>query len=219
VSFSYQELKDRQREIRDSFPESLSLRTHRALSWLCRAEKDDEDLDARFLFLWVAFNAAYSNEIPNRADFSERRLLFGFLNRLIDSDREQLLYKMIWDEFSESIRLLIDNKYVFQPFWDYQNGRITEDEWQREFEHNKGTANTALGRMDTKRVIAVMFDRLYVLRNQLVHGGSTWNSAVNRSQIGDGAKILGLVVPIIIHLMMENPNQLWGDPCYPVIVV
>ena len=62
-----------------------------------------------------------------------------------------------------------------------------------------------------------MFDRLYVLRNQLVHGGSTWNSAVNRSQISDGTKILGLVVPIVIHLMMEQPNQLWGDPCYPVV--
>ena len=163
MSFSYRELKDRQREIRDSFPESLSLRTHRALSWLCRAEKDDEDLDARFLFLWVAFNAAYANEIPNRAEFPERRLLFEFLNRLIDSDKEQLLYKMVWDQFSHTIRLLIDNKYVFQPFWDYQNDRITEEEWQQKFEHSKGVANTALGRMDTKRVIAVMFDRLYVL--------------------------------------------------------
>ncbi len=217
MNLSYQHLKARQRAVRESFPASLSLRTHRALSWLGRAEMDDEDPDAQFLFLWVAFNAAYANEIPNRADFSEKRLLFGFLNRLIDSDNEQLLYKMVWDQFSESIRLLIDNKYVFQPFWDYQNARITEEEWRRKFEQSKAVANTALGRMDTKRVIAVMFDRLYVLRNQLVHGGSTWNSAVNRSQISDGAKILGLFVPIIIHLMMENPNQLWGDPCYPVI--
>jgi len=180
---------------------------------------DDKDLDARFLFLWVSLNAAYANEIPNRASFSERRLLYGFLNRLIDSDEENLLYKMVWEQFSNSIRLLIDNRYVFQPFWDFQNLRITEEEWQRKFEHSKGVANKALGRMDTKKVIAVMFDRLYVLRNQLVHGGSTWNSAVNRSQISDGAKILGLVVPIIIHLMMENPNQLWGDPCYPVVAV
>jgi hypothetical protein len=63
----------------------------------------------------------------------------------------------------------------------------------------------------------VTFDRLYTLRNQLVHGGSTWNSSVNRGQVTDGARILGDIVPIIIHLMMENPRQLWGDPCYPVV--
>jgi hypothetical protein len=48
-------------------------------------------------------------------------------------------------------------------------------------------------------------------------GGSTWNSSVNRRQVTDGALILGDVVPIVIHLMMENPGQLWGDPCYPVV--
>jgi hypothetical protein len=74
-----------------------------------------------------------------------------------------------------------------------------------------------LGRMNTKKVVAIVFDRLYVLRNQIVHGGATWNSAVNRSQVEDGAKLLGLMVPIIIHLMMTSPNQLWGDPCYPVV--
>jgi len=28
---------------------------------------------------------------------------------------------------------------------------------------------------------------------------------------------MGLIVPTVIHLMMENPNQLWGEPCYPVV--
>jgi glycerol uptake facilitator-like aquaporin len=33
----------------------------------------------------------------------------------------------------------------------------------------------------------------------------------------DGANILGYLVPTVIHLMMENHNQLWGDACYPVV--
>jgi hypothetical protein len=33
----------------------------------------------------------------------------------------------------------------------------------------------------------------------------------------DGANILGFLVPTVIHLMMENHNQLWGDACYPVV--
>ena len=214
---TYTGLKAIQRATREGFPHSLALRTHRALSWLGRAERETEDQDARFIFLWIAFNAAYANEIYDRRRFSETRLFLKFLNRLVDSDEQHLLYGVIWEHFPKSIRLLISNRYVFQPFWDYHNGLIPEDEWLERFKRHQDSATRALGRMNTKKMLAIVFERLYVLRNQLVHGGATWNSGINRSQVSDGASILGLIVPIVIHLMMERPNQLWGDPCYPVI--
>ena len=214
---NYHTLKERQREFRDQFSESLSLRVHRALSWLNRAEQEPEDHDARFIFLWVAFNAAYANEIPNRQNFSERKLFQGFLGRLIDSDSEQLLYTLVWDKFPGAIRLLIDNKYVFQPFWDYHNGQITEEQWQEAFRKSKAAALHALGSQDTQKVMGVMFNRLYTLRNQLLHGGATWNSNINRSQISQGAEIMGQVVPTVIHLMMDDYQRVWGDACYPVV--
>ncbi len=217
MHLDHQVLKTRQREIRDQFPESLSLRVHRALSWLNRAEQETEDQDARFIFLWVAFNAAYANEITDREHFSERRLFTGFLDRLIQSDSADLLYKLLWDQFSGAIRLMIDNRFVFQPFWDFHNGRITEEEWQQSFRQSKASANRALGRKDSLHVMGVMFDRMYTLRNQLLHGGATWNSSVNRHQITQGAAIMGQVVPIIIHLMMNDHKRVWGDACYPVV--
>jgi hypothetical protein len=210
-------LKARQRKIREGFPTSLSLRVHRALSWLGRAEQETEDQDARFIFLWIAFNAAYANEILDRQTFTERKLFLGFLNRLIESDEKQLLYHLVWGEFSGPIRLMIDNQYIFQPFWDYHNGQLSEQEWREAFQRSRASASRALGLMDTIKLLAVMFDRLYVLRNQILHGGATWNSAVNRGQIAQGATIMGLIVPTVIHLMMEKPNQLWGVPCYPVV--
>ena len=70
--FKFEVLKKRQREIRSSFGPSLSLRTHRALSWLNRAEQETDDVGARFLFLWIAFNVAYANEARERGEFSER---------------------------------------------------------------------------------------------------------------------------------------------------
>ena len=213
----YDSLKTRQRETRDKFPESLSLRVHRALSWLNRAEQEPEDHDAKFIFLWVAFNAAYANEIPNRQNFSERKLFQGFLGRLIDSDSEQLLYTLVWDQFPGAIRLLIDNKYVFQPFWDHHNGQTTEEAWQLAFQNSKSAARRALGDIDTLKVMGIMFDRLYTLRNQLLHGGATWNSNINRSQISQGAEIMGQVVPTVIHLMMDDYQRVWGDACYPVV--
>ena len=214
---NHHNLKARQRENRDSFSHSLSLRVHRALSWLRRAEQETQDHDARFIFLWVAFNAAYANQVPDRQSSSERSLFQGFLGRLIDSDSEHLLYELVWDRFSGAIRLLIDNQFVFQPFWDFHNDLLSEDEWKSAFSKSKAAARKALGSMDTRKVMGVMFDRLYTLRNQLLHGGATGNSTINRSQISQGAEIMGQVVPIVIHLMMNDHERLWGEACYPVV--
>ena len=60
-------LKEKQRAIRGGFPETMSLRVHRAISWIGRAEACGDDNDARFIFLWIAFNAAYADEIEFQA--------------------------------------------------------------------------------------------------------------------------------------------------------
>jgi len=210
-------LKARQRAQRDGWPQPLALRVHRALSWLYRAEQEPDDHDARFIFLWLAFNAAYAQEFPRRHDFSETRLLLTFLDRLIDADRDQLLYELVWQRYPGPIRLLLDNRFVYQPFWDHVNGYLGEAEWQERFERSRASARRALGEGRTKKLFAATFERLYVLRNQVLHGGATWNSSVNRDQIRDGANILGDVVPIVIHLMMENAQGVWGEACYPVV--
>ena len=62
---------------------------------------------------------------------------------------------------------------------------------------------------------SILFDRLYMLRNQLFHGGATWHGKINRAQIRDGARILQSMIPVIIHLVLENPNESWGEPCFP----
>jgi len=214
---SYQDLKDRQRIIRDSLPPTLGLRVHRALSWLQRAEMEKDDNDARFIFLWIAFNSAYAQDIHERYKFTERKIFLNFLQKLINLDDEKLLHQMVWSTFSSSIRVLISNQYVFEPFWAYQNGQITEEEWRHKFLLSKNSTNRALGNMNTKKVLAIVFERLYVLRNQLVHGGATWNSSVNRDQVRDGVNIMQMVVPTIIHLMLESKGQLWGEARYPVV--
>ncbi|MBC8386216.1 MAG: hypothetical protein H8E09_00070, partial [Gammaproteobacteria bacterium] len=70
----YQLLKKRHREIRDGLPPNLSLRIHRALSWLNCAEQKQDD-DSKFIFLWISFNAAYAHEIQNRWEINERKIL------------------------------------------------------------------------------------------------------------------------------------------------
>ncbi len=78
-------------------------------------------------------------------------------------------------------------------------------------------ANQALATKKTATALGVVLARMYTLRNQLVHGGATWNSSVNRDQIRDCTAFLGKLVPIVITLMMDHPETLWGDACYPVV--
>ena len=63
-------------------------------------------------------------------------------------------------------------------------------------------------------ILEELFDRLYVLRNQLIHGGATWQGSVNRSQVQDGAAIMAFLVPHFINLMLDNPAAAWGIPPY-----
>lgn len=111
----------------------------------------------------------------------------------------------------------MDNPYVFQSFWDFQNGKITEVEWEERLLSGKRSAQVALANRDTAKVLGVMFNRIYTLRNQLIHGGATWDSNVNRAQLRDCANLLGQLVPLVIVLMLDNPCTLWGDACYPVV--
>lgn len=217
--FNYEELKTRHRAERDAYPQSLSLRVHRALSWLDRAEQETADADARFMFLWVAFNAAYANNLEDRQNTGEQKLFNEFLGRLIDADKEQQLYALLWDRYAGDVRLFVDNQFVYRDFWDAQTGIIGEDVWQQNFAKSKAAFNKAMASMNTKAMLGILFQRLYVLRNQLIHGGATWNGKVNRPQVESGTAILGDIVPVVIHLMMNQPNQVWGDPIYPVVEV
>ena len=121
-----------------------------------------------------------------------------------------------WERFSGPIRLLLDNKFVFQPFWNHHAGRGSEN-WEQSFERSKRRVHQALAARDTGAILSTLFDRLYVLRIQLMHGGASWESSVNRDQVRDGARIMAFLVPIFVGLMMSHPDVDWGPPDYPVV--
>jgi hypothetical protein len=217
---NYESLKARQRAERHAHHPNLALRVHRALSWLHRAEQleRNDDQDGRFIFLWIAFNAAYATEIDDRYRLSEQGTFRAFLQKLVDLDAGRgRIEELVWREFPGSLRLLLDNPYVFQDFWGFHNGSLPEDEWKRRFAEAKRVAHRALGDRDTVTVLGVVLSRIYTLRNQLMHGGATWNSSVNREQIRDCTHLMGKLVPLVIEIMLDHPEALWGDACYPVV--
>jgi hypothetical protein len=67
-----------------------------------------------------------------------------------------------------------------------------------------------LGSEDTATVLGIALSRIYTLRNQLVSGGATWGSKINREQIRDCVNLMGKLVPVILTIMMDYPNALWA---------
>lgn len=218
MDLSYENLKSRHRLVRDSYPANLNVRLHRALSWLGRAEvaEKEQDNDARFIFLWIAFNSAYARDIDHRQGLSEQATFIEFLNQLCSIDNG-MLSNLVWKEFSGSIRVLLDTPYVLQAFWEWKAGRLDEGSWQRQLALDKRKAHMALAQGRTPDLLAQIFHRLYTLRNQIIHGGATWNSSMNRSQLRDCGNFLGKFIPAMLGLMLEHPEVDWGGVCYPVV--
>lgn len=213
----YTTLKERHRDTRGGMPEALNLRIHRALSWLHRAAQCPDDPDARFVFLWIAFNAAYAQEIPESVRLPQQAAFGQFLHKLHSLDTQHQLDQLVWNTYSGPIRVLLNNPYVFTAFWSYQRGEISQEQWQARFAAGKSKAHALLADNQTPALLGLVFQRIYVLRNQLMHGGATWNSATNRAQVQDCANLMGQLVPVVIEIMLSNPNTLWGNACYPVV--
>ncbi len=218
---SHNELKQKQRHLREGFPEDIGLRVHRAISWVGRAEQEKQDNDAAFIFLWIAFNSAYAGEAEGESERSlgERQQFIDLIDRLVERDSDSRLYSAVWDRFRGPIATLMENRFVYLPFWRFQNGIHGNENWAKRFKSSAERFVRAMADKDTAYVLREVFDRLYMLRCQMMHGGTTWNSKVNRDQVRDGAKILQTLLPVMVDIMMDNPEDDWGRPFYPVVTI
>ncbi len=192
------------------------IRLHRAISWLKAAEENGENPDTQFIFLWICFNSCYSIDKIGTLNNSERKSLHDFIVKLVALDIEKQIFNLFWQKYSGPIRLLIQNKFVYRLFWDYQRGDVSE--WQREFERSIVQADTYLAKQDVVNLLEIVIDRLYVLRNQIIHGGATFKSKLNRRQLRDANNILLFIVPTMINLMLVNHHQSWGEIYYPAVL-
>jgi hypothetical protein len=209
------QLKEKLKQADPAMPESTRIRLHRAISWLARAQAETADPDAQFLFLWISFNAAYAREFGQ--ELSEREQLNAYFASLLARDAGQCVHALLFREFSGAVRTLVENKFVFEPFWRALRDHDGSGRWEQQFASSRTLAMKALLDRKTDVVLSIVFDRLYTLRNQLAHGGATWNSKTNRAQVRDGAHLLAAIVPVLLELMLENPRDVFGEIMYPVV--
>jgi hypothetical protein len=135
----------------------------------------------------------------------------------VQHDQDKLIYASLWETYSGPVKALIKNPYVYHGFWVCKRKDLNDESWRVQFDRLSVDALNCLSRQQVPELLSIVLDRLFVLRNQLLHGGATYKSQVNRDQVEDGAQLLGSLVPIMVEIMLNAPNEEWGEIYYPVI--
>ena len=198
-----------------------AIRLRRALSWLEKGQAlhEQEDFDGAFIFFWISFNSMYSIKPRLNNPPTDTSQYMDFFRNLLKYDSESTLYNALWTVFPGAIRTLVQNKYVFGLFWEFQTTGSDTD-WEIQLQRSGVKALAALGSKrqgKTLELLEIVFDRLYTLRNQLIHGSATYQGSINRDQVKDGASILGYLVPGFVAIMLEHSDHDWGEVTYPAI--
>jgi len=213
----HQRLKSLLRERREHLSETHATRLHRAISWLqCAAEQADNP-DLQLISLWIAFNACYAVDEGGSESLAEQFAFQRFVEKLVKNDTENVIYACLWQTYSGPVKALIKNPYVYHGFWLAKRNDINDTSWSEQFDRSSVAALNCLSRQNVEGLLSIVLDRLFVLRNQVIHGGATYQSKVNRTQIVDGATLLGALVPTVLEIMLSAPDNNWGDIYYPVI--
>lgn len=215
TAFSAEFLKFKLKQVAETESENDKIRLHRAISWVKCAEEHNENPDIKFITLWIAFNACYADDEANLDAFTEKEHFRDFIKKLVDHDSEELFFNILWDKFSGPIRTLIENQYAYKYFWVTQREKNVD--WERSFNSAIRKVGEHLANQEVDKLLEVVLDRLYTVRNQLLHGGATYNSKVNRAQVKDAGNILAFLLPVIIKTMIEHIDDDWGLIKYPVV--
>lgn len=203
-------LKEQLRAQRDLFSEAHATRLHRAISWWRAALLQEDHTDLQFITAWISLNACALN-----ADTTNRNASFlPLMQQLVRLDEDSCLYELLWNTYSGPVKSLIKNPYVYGPFWEAQRHG---GEWKPSFERDSVDALNCLSRKKVAELLSITLDRLGVLQDQVLGGGATCGSQVNREQVETAVSLLLSLLPVILRLMLEHPDEDWGELAYPVV--
>jgi hypothetical protein len=194
--------------------QNWQIRVHRALSWYKRAgELPAEQPETKCILLWISLNCLYSRWDAGRnapaQDAASRR---AFLARLCEWDA--VLVERMLRRYRPLVKKLLEEPFLSEVFWldpsdPKARGRGAAD---------ANYLESNLRNREFYKLLEQTVDRLYVLRGQLVHGASTGGGRLNRKPLNYCLTLLGEVVPLIIHLVLEHGcNDDWPELCYPPI--
>ena len=192
-------------------------RLQRAIGWFCHSQKDNRTPQEKFIFLWIAFNALYG--IGGTTFGSGSKSMRDFLRKILKVDGgEKLSRNLHWHPFRRDIRNLFSLRQAYKEFWDAIYAPKIGDAWKGGFEAEIVDLKKALlsdGKF-TGRLLCLLFNRLYVVRNQLLHGAMSENTLWGSRQVSCGVTLLETLVPQMIDIILDGRED-WGKIPYPQV--
>jgi hypothetical protein len=199
--------------------EGVRIRVHRAITWLEHAARCDpaRDLDARLVAQWVALNSLYGQWDPKAGTpRGDRDSLRQFTDQVLMHDHDALLPAVLRTHAKLALSLFED-RYLCRHFWE-------EPTQPRGRDRNRGSAPAAASARDQlaagrhQAFLHRLLDRVHFVRNQLVHGGSTYNGQLNRTAVRRASTMMEHLLACFLQIIMEHGYvDDWGELCYPPI--
>ena len=206
-----------------SATENNQRRIKRMDTWIRLAEEapGEDKAHLRFLFYWIAYEAAYQTHETGEAGKTSRRQELHC--KLARHDRGKL--QGILHAQSDNIVHLLELRQADPSFWKRWNEDAdveTPKAWETTFGRRVGSAKKRLNeavRSGVKKAISAtlnnLFRNLSVVRNQIVHGASAGHDSHGRTQVILGAKLLKAFIPCFRDSIESNIQEDWGAPPYP----
>ena len=224
--------------IKNTTARKTAVRIKRSISWLQKAEEEGKDDDAKVIFLWIAFNALYGIDEDSDERLSETTRREEFLENVANIAPAGRIKNIVNNHCKNEYIGLIENIYIYKGYWNkvkeyLRSCKDRDESKEQEIQKNwKGTVsdfsekgnNFLEGKdLNAGSHLIHIFRRLYVLRNQIMHGSSAWKD-LNRDQVQDGCRVLESLIPEFIRLMLANQEKAlrgeidyrdWGEIPYP----
>lgn len=189
-----------------------NVRFHRACSWLQRAEQTSpDDLDLALLSQWIAFNAMYGQwNHGEREPVPDIECWKHFLERMLDLDRGNQVRDVLSDH-KPLVMLIFEDEFLSRFFWQEPTDKRANQSKKVKFE-----AQTWYLERRWLLILERLFERIYLLRCQLVHGASTFNSSLNRTSIRHCAQMMDHTLRAFLQIWIQyGADEDWGIMCYP----
>ncbi|MDB4671727.1 HEPN domain-containing protein [Pirellulaceae bacterium] len=200
---------------RASSEHPLAVRMHRAFSWMSAVERDDDSskADEKLVFRWIALNALYGrwNTCSNEPE-ADGQSLQRFMAAIEKLDQAQLINQCLTEHETLVVSICSD-QFLNSVFW-----RLLDTDKRFNPNRDKYSIERLFNEKKWSLILDELIQRIYLVRCQLVHGASTYESRLNRETVGNcGAMLNHLLFKIIRVITDHGISENWDNLCYPPV--
>lgn len=185
----------------ETLSEAVEIRLRRSESWLRKSKKagnsEPPDLDAQFVFLWIAFNALYGQpRYRDEVDSKEIVDFTRFLARAEDLERGAVATALRNPDVEKHVEHLLQSPFLNIDCWREWD-RVGIRDRQKRIEMARHT-------YDKQHATMPVFRQLYTLRNQVLHGAATDGGRRNRESLRHAIPVLDVSVRLLNRLVRKH---------------